>query len=81
MYLAPSGVWLWGAHFLNPGSLPTTVHEEQWKRLMNRDMEETREVVQGHAKFDVHMKPVRGNVCKKFFVGKRRLIEIVFSFG
>lgn len=24
MFLAPSGVWLWGAMFLNPGSLPTT---------------------------------------------------------
>lgn len=30
------GIWLWGAMFLNPGSLPSTVHEEQWKRLTNR---------------------------------------------
>ena len=27
------------------GSLPTTIHEEQWKRLMNRDMEETDKIV------------------------------------
>lgn len=35
----PSAVWLWGVVFLNPGSLPSSVHEEQWKRLLNINMQ------------------------------------------
>jgi hypothetical protein len=72
MYLAPSGVWLWGAMFLNPGSLPTTVHEEQWKRLMNKDMEETRQLIRHHVKLDQYLPPVKGNAVKRFFLGIKR---------
>jgi len=67
MYLLPSGIWLWGAMFLNPGSLPSTVHEEQWKRLINRDMQEARDIVRHHVGLDHHRKPITGNVFKRFF--------------
>jgi hypothetical protein len=78
MYLAPSGVWLWGAMFLNPGSLPTTVHEEQWKRLMNKDMEETKEVVRRHSKSRGYQPPVQGNLLKRLFVKTGRAIKRFF---
>lgn len=52
MFLLPSAIWLWGAMFLNPGALPSTVHEEQWKRLVNRDMEETKGIVLKHVKWN-----------------------------
>jgi len=75
MYMAPAGVWLWGAMFLNPGSLPTTVHEEQWKRLTNRDMQEVSDVVRQHSKLDVYQPPVKGNILKRFFVRIGRAVR------
>ena len=68
MYVLPAGIWLWGAMFLNPGALPSSVHEEQWKRLMNRDMIETDEIVREHTKRDVYYKPPQGNAFKRFFI-------------
>jgi len=91
MYLLPSGIWLWGAMFLNPGSLPSTVHEEQWKRLINRDMQETRDIVRHHVGLDHYRPPVTGNVLKRFFkhIGRGikrgiqgiHLIYTVVNFG
>jgi len=75
MYLLPSGIWLWGAMFLNPGSLPSTVHEEQWKRLMNRDMQEARDIVKQRFSHLEHKAPIRGSFIKKFFVGIWRSIK------
>lgn len=79
MYLLPSGIWLWGAMFLNPGdspnplpthsqgSLPSSVHEEQWKRLVNRDMKETNEIIQSHTSLFEYHPPIKGNILKKIF--------------
>jgi len=78
MFLAPSGIWLWGAMFLNPGSLPTTVHEEQWKRLMNKDMEETKEVVRKHSRLHEYEAPIRGNGLKRSFLKTARAIKRFF---
>lgn len=46
--------------FLNPGSLPSTVHEEQWKRLMNIDTEQGRELVKLHSKLNKYHPPPQG---------------------
>jgi len=78
MYLLPSGIWLWGAMFLNPGSLPSTVHEEQWKRLMNRDMQEAREIIKQITGRLEHRTPIRGSFLKRFFVGIWRSIKQLF---
>src|SRR4051794_31436512 len=67
MYLLPSGIWLWGAMFLNPGSLPSSVHEEQWKRLINRDMRETNEIIREHTTLFNYMPPIMGNPVKVIF--------------
>jgi hypothetical protein len=68
MYVLPAGIWLWGAMFLNPGALPTTVHEEQWKRLINRDMQETDEIIKEHTKSDKFRAPATGFALKRAFI-------------
>jgi len=78
MYLLPSGIWLWGAIFLNPGALPSTVHEEQWKRLMNIDMEQTAKIVREHSCIDYHPPEPPLNPFKRFFVKLWRHIKYGF---
>lgn len=68
LYLLPAAIWLWGASFLNPGALPTNVHEEQWKRLTNRDLQETKEIVSSHAKINEYYGPIKGNILKKIAI-------------
>ncbi|PRP84007.1 callose synthase 7-like [Planoprotostelium fungivorum] len=77
MYLLPSGIWLWGAIFLNPGSLPSTVHEEQWKRLMNVDMQQAAQIVKEHSRIDYHPPEPPRNWFKRIFVKMWRL----FTYG
>jgi hypothetical protein len=78
LYFLPSAIWLWGASFLNPGALPTTVHEEQWKRLVNRDMKETTEVIRDHVKF-LRNKPLRGNCLRRLAIEIGRCITNFFK--
>jgi len=66
LYFLPAAIWLWGPSFLNPGSLPTNVHEEQWKRLVNRDMEETNQIIDAHMKLPPY-KPIGGNIITRSF--------------
>jgi hypothetical protein len=68
LYLLPSAIWLWGASFLNPGALPTNVHEEQWKRLTNRDLQETKEIVSSHARINEYYGPIKGNIVRRMAV-------------
>jgi len=79
MYLLPSGIWLWGAMALNPGSLPSSVHEEQWKRLMNADMKQVNLIVKKHTKIEQYKyDPIVGNAAKRFFVRMGRSIRYFF---
>jgi len=79
MYLLPSGIWLWGAVALNPGSLPSSVHEEQWKRLMNVDMKQASLIVKKHTKIEQYKyDPIVGNAAKRFFVRIGRSIRHFF---
>jgi len=71
MYVLPSGIWLWGAMFLNPGSLPNDVHQEQWKRLTNKDMDTVDEIIEKHCKPRGYQKPT-GFFLNRFFVGLYR---------
>eukprot|EP01117_Protostelium_nocturnum_P012633 TRINITY_DN464_c0_g2_i1.p1 TRINITY_DN464_c0_g2~~TRINITY_DN464_c0_g2_i1.p1 ORF type:complete len:1660 (+),score=594.70 TRINITY_DN464_c0_g2_i1:519-5498(+) len=75
MYLLPSGIWLWGATFLNPGSLPSTVHEEQWKRLTNIDLQQTAKIVKSHTRIDYHPSPIKRNFFFAFFIKIWRLVK------
>eukprot|EP01117_Protostelium_nocturnum_P012632 TRINITY_DN464_c0_g1_i1.p1 TRINITY_DN464_c0_g1~~TRINITY_DN464_c0_g1_i1.p1 ORF type:complete len:1664 (+),score=604.92 TRINITY_DN464_c0_g1_i1:191-5182(+) len=80
MYLLPSGIWLWGAMALNPGSLPSSVHEEQWKRLMNEDMKQSSLIVKKHTKIDEYRyDPIKGNGMKRFFIKIGRGIKYAWK--
>lgn len=73
MFLIPSGIWLWGAMFLNPGSLPSTTHEEQWKRLMNKDMDEVKNIIALHTNINEPFYPLERRGPARFFEWISRL--------
>lgn len=79
MYFLPAGIWLWGAMFLNPGSLPNTVHEEQWKRLLNQDMKQVHEIIQNHINIDSYQSITTNSKIKKFFIKVGRNISYIFK--
>jgi len=68
MYLAPSGIWLWGAMFLIPGSLPTSGLSE-----------ETQQVVSKHTVVEHDNTPIDGSDIKKFIVGIGRKIRRFYN--